>query len=49
MFSEVGKMSRWLEIELAVTDALAKAGVVPADAAAQCRKNAPVIDEAANF
>ncbi|MSZ97021.1 MAG: adenylosuccinate lyase [Actinobacteria bacterium] len=46
MFSEVGKMSRWLEIELAVTDALAQAGVVPADAAAQCRKNAPVIDEA---
>ena len=46
LFSEVGKMSRWLEIELAVTDALAAAGVVPAEAAAQCRKNAPVIDAA---
>lgn len=46
LFSEVGKMSRWLEIELAVTDALAATGVVPADVAATCRKNAPVIDEA---
>jgi adenylosuccinate lyase len=46
LFSEVGKMSRWLEIELAVTDALAATGVVPADVAVTCRKNAPVIDEA---
>lgn len=46
LFSEIGKMSRWLEIELAVTDALAATGVVPADVAEACRKNAPVIDEA---
>jgi adenylosuccinate lyase len=46
LFSEVGKMSRWLEIELAVTDALAATGVVPKDAAIACRANAPVIDEA---
>jgi adenylosuccinate lyase len=46
LFSEVGKMTRWLEIELAVTDALAATGVVPADVAATCRKNAPIIDEA---
>jgi adenylosuccinate lyase len=46
LFSEVGKMSRWLEIELAVTDALAATGVVPKDVAATCRANAPVIDEA---
>ena len=39
-------MSRWLEIELAVTDALAATGVVPKDAAIACRANAPVIDEA---
>lgn len=39
-------MTRWLEIELAVTDALAATGVVPADVAATCRKNAPIIDEA---
>ena len=29
LFSEEAKMSRWLEIELAVTDALAATGVVP--------------------
>ena len=46
LFSEVGKMSRWLEIELAVTDALASVGVVSAETAAQCRANAPIIDEA---
>lgn len=45
LFSEVGKMSRWLEIELCVAEAMADAGVVPADAAKACRANAPVITE----
>lgn len=45
MFSEVGKMSRWLEIELCVVEELAAVGIVPPDAALACRKNAPVIDE----
>jgi adenylosuccinate lyase len=45
LFSEVGKMSRWLEIELCVAEAMADAGVVPADAAKACRTNAPVITE----
>ena len=34
------KMEGWLEVELAVTDALADAGVVPADDAAACRERA---------
>src|SRR4029079_19834923 len=34
------KMEGWLEVELAVTDALADAGVVPADDAAACRGRA---------
>jgi adenylosuccinate lyase len=45
LFSEVGKMSRWLEIELCVAEAMADAGVVPADAAKACRTNAPVITD----
>jgi adenylosuccinate lyase len=46
LFSEHAKMARWLEIELCVVEALADAGVVPKEAAAACRKNAPVIDDA---
>ena len=45
MFSEVAKMTRWLEVELCVVEELATAGVVPREAAEACRKNAPVIDE----
>lgn len=45
LFSEVDKMSRWLEIELCVVEELAAEGVVPKEAAAFCRANAPVIDE----
>ena len=44
LFSEEAKMSRWLEIELAVTDALAATGVVPKTVAEECRRNAPVIN-----
>jgi adenylosuccinate lyase len=39
-------MARWLEIELCVVEALADAGVVPKEAAATCRKKAPVVDDA---
>lgn len=45
LFSEVEKMRRWLEIELCVVEELASAGVVPPEAAASCRSNAPVIDD----
>lgn len=44
LFSEQGKMQRWLEVELAVVEALAAAGIVPADAAQACRAQAPAID-----
>jgi adenylosuccinate lyase len=46
LFSEVDKMSRWLEIELCVVEELATEGIVPKEAAAFCRANAPVIDDA---
>ena len=46
LFSEQAKMSRWLEIELAVAEEMAKEGIVPAADAAACRKNAPTIDAA---
>jgi adenylosuccinate lyase len=44
LFSEESKMQRWLEIELCVVEELAKIGVVPADAAKECRAKAPRID-----
>ena len=46
LFSEADKMSRWLEIELCVVEELATEGIVPKEAAAFCRANAPVIDDA---
>jgi adenylosuccinate lyase len=46
LFSEEAKMSRWLEIELAVTEELAAEGIVPAADAAACRGRAPLIDAA---
>lgn len=45
LFSEVGKMRRWLEIELCVVDAMAESGRIPRSAAEECRRRAPVIDE----
>ncbi|MFM8625736.1 MAG: adenylosuccinate lyase [Actinomycetota bacterium] len=44
LFSEEGKMRRWLEVELAVVDALEADGTAPLGTAARCRANAPVID-----
>jgi len=40
IWSEKTKLARWLEVELAVVDALAETGGVPADAAARIRRNA---------
>lgn len=45
LFSEQAKMSRWLEIELCVVEAMAEAGVVPQESATYCRIHAPKIDE----
>jgi adenylosuccinate lyase len=45
IFSETGKMSRWLEVELSVVEALAQAGLVPKDAAEACRRGAPKIND----
>ncbi|MEY2966655.1 MAG: adenylosuccinate lyase [Actinomycetota bacterium] len=45
LFAETGKLSRWLEIELAVVEALEAAGAVPAGSAAACRANAPTVDD----
>ena len=44
LFSEQAKMSRWLEIELCVVEAMADAGVVPKESAAYCRVNAPEVN-----
>ena len=46
IFSETGKMSRWLEIELSVLDAMASLGLAPQESADFCRANAPTIDDA---
>ena len=45
IFSDVGKFSRYLEIELLATDAQSSVGVVPAEAAKACRANAPRVDD----
>lgn len=44
VFSDTTRFSRYLEIELLVTEAQAKLGIVPANDAATCRANAPVVD-----
>lgn len=46
LFSEAAKMRRWLEIELCVVEALARHGVLPAEAAVACREAAPEVDDA---
>ncbi|MFC6647253.1 adenylosuccinate lyase [Granulicella cerasi] len=40
LWSEQAKFSRWLQVELAATDALAAAGMVPAEAAKELRQHA---------
>ena len=46
VWSDTSKFARWLEVELLATEGHAAMGVVPADAAAICRANAPVADDA---
>jgi adenylosuccinate lyase len=46
VWTQQRKMEGWLEVELAVTEALAEAGIVPADAAAACRERAAFTVEA---
>lgn len=40
IWSEENKLAKWLEVELAVVDALAETGAVPAEAAGRIRKDA---------
>jgi adenylosuccinate lyase len=40
VWSEEGRLARWLEVELAVLDAWAETGAVPAEAAAEVRERA---------
>src|SRR5436190_5197599 len=42
------RMQRWLEVELAATEAWAAEGVVPPDAASECKKRASFTVEAVN-
>ncbi|MFN8021366.1 MAG: adenylosuccinate lyase [Acidimicrobiales bacterium] len=46
VFSDTARFGRWLEIELLATEAHVALGLVPADHAAACRANAPVVDDA---
>ncbi len=45
VFSDPARFGRWLEIELLATEAWAQLGVVPLDAALQCRERAPITDD----
>lgn len=45
LFSEQAKMSRWLEIELCVVEAMAQQGLVPTESAEYCRQHAPEVTE----
>src|SRR5256885_3338450 len=46
VWTDARRMSAWLEVELAATDAWAAEGVVPAEAAAACRERAAFTVEA---
>ena len=46
VFSDTARFTRYVEIELLATEAQARLGFVPAEDAAICRANAPVVDEA---
>ena len=45
VFSDTARFGRYLEIELLATEAHARLGIVPAEAAGACRSAAPVVDE----
>jgi adenylosuccinate lyase len=42
IWSDQGRFERWLEVELAASDALAETGIVPVDAAARLRERARI-------
>ena len=44
VFSDESRFGRWVEIELLATEAHSALGIVPADDAATCRANSPVVD-----
>ncbi|MGB0114150.1 MAG: adenylosuccinate lyase [Ilumatobacteraceae bacterium] len=46
VWSDPARFGRWLEVELLATEGHAELGIVPADAAATCRAQAPATDEA---
>jgi adenylosuccinate lyase len=46
VWSDTTRLGRWLEVELLATEAQAKVGVVPVEAASACRARAPVSDDA---
>jgi adenylosuccinate lyase len=46
VWSDPVRFGRWLEVELLATEGHAEAGIVPPEAAAICRANAPISDEA---
>ena len=48
VWTQQRKLETWLEVELAATEALAEAGVVPAEAAAACRERAAFTVEEVN-
>jgi adenylosuccinate lyase len=51
IWSDEGKLARWLDVELAALDAWAELGAVPADAAARIRERAepPSLDRVAEI
>ncbi|HET7445918.1 MAG TPA: adenylosuccinate lyase, partial [Solirubrobacterales bacterium] len=48
VWSQQRKLECWLEVELAATEAWAEEGVVPGEAAAECRASAAFTVEAVN-
>jgi adenylosuccinate lyase len=42
VWSDEGRLQRWLEVEIAATDTLAERGIVPREAAARIREHARV-------
>jgi adenylosuccinate lyase len=46
VFSDTARFARYVEIELLAVEAQARLGIVPAEDAAICRANAPIVDDA---
>jgi adenylosuccinate lyase len=45
LFSDRARMEMWLQVELLATEAMAKIGAIPQDAAQACKMRAPRIDD----